>query len=225
MAIDYSCDGCGKMSPGEYGRIRIDGVANCPGDITVTEDIRVDGVMNIKGGMIAKGEVRIDGVLRCDGALTAEKLLLVDGVADFYADVRAEKAEIDGAARIHGGRLEADEILCDGALSVDGEISADVINAEGYIQAEQIVGDKVTIGSHPSFFRKLTGVTLNSSAIKLIEATTVSLRLVKADTVNGRDIEIGEGCEIENLDCSGTLTIHRSARVKNITGDHTRVEK
>jgi hypothetical protein len=60
------------------------------------------------------------------------------------------------------------------------------------------------------------------SDVKLIEATTIDLSGVSAETVNGKDIIIGPNCKIDHIDCSGTLSIDRSSSVGNITGDYTK---
>jgi hypothetical protein len=56
----------------------------------------------------------------------------------------------------------------------------------------------------------------------MIEATTIELSGVRADVVNGRDIKIGPNCQIENIDCSGILSVDPSSYVRNITGEYTK---
>ncbi|MDR2105778.1 MAG: hypothetical protein LBP24_00005, partial [Coriobacteriales bacterium] len=121
---------------------------------------------------------------------------------------------------IGGDRLEADEIVCDGVLSIKGQISADSIRADGFINATEIVGDSITIGSNrASIFFKVF-VRLREAAgrpefsvVDLIEATTVRLRGVKAREVNGHDVVIGENCEIDRVTASGKLEISPWAKV------------
>lgn len=107
-------------------------------------------------------------------------------------------------------------------IKTGGEISADKINAEGCIDADEIVGDNIRILSHWHTPRLLNFINRFTSKVRVIEATTIELSGVKAETVNGRDIKIGPDCKIENIDCSGTLSVDSGSIVHNITGQYTR---
>ena len=195
-----SFDGVGKITGGEYDDVKIDGVCDCNGDIKAEQ-------------------MNINGVFHCYGSLEA-KTILCDGVAEFKAYVKAGKLDVDGVFNVkNGSKIEADEIACDGVIKVNGEISADIINADGYISAKEIVGDKITIKSRTNFLSDF--FTRKFSDIELIEATTVHLSGVKAQSVNGKEVFIGPKCKIENIHCNGTLFVDKSAIVKNITGDYT----
>jgi cytoskeletal protein CcmA (bactofilin family) len=196
-------DGMGTVTGGEYGNVSIDGMGKCTGDLSAET-------------------VSIDGMFRCSGKLTAKKLHC-DGMATFFGDIKAENVEIDGMITVAGeSRMEAAEIVCDGYIKLGGEISADVIKADGYISAREITGDNIYIHSRGHRFFGL--FHRPHSHIELIEATTVELRGVVAQTVNGRDVTINSGCTIENLDCSGTLYISSGSRVRNISGNFSRKE-
>ncbi|MDR3304978.1 MAG: hypothetical protein LBS85_02955 [Clostridiales Family XIII bacterium] len=202
-------EGVVTMVGGEYGNLKIDGVVTINGDLGA-QDLDIDGVCTVNGGLSAKG-------FSCDGVLTVQ------------GSVRAETIDIDGVVTVDGAKLEADKIVCDGVLTVKGEISADVIEADGSINAHEIVGDSITIKSY--WKKGLTKVLFNIakktrfrfSEIELIEATTVNLRNVRAKSVNGHDVTIGKNCDIERLDCSGTLKLDETAVVKEITGGYTRI--
>lgn len=196
---DYRMEGIAKINGGEFGIITVDGVGTCTGDLKAES-------------------VRINGVFKCQGTLEAGTIKS-DGTADFDSNIRAGKVSVDGILNAKGdSKIEADEIVCNGVIRAE-EISADIIKADGVIHAKEITGDKIFINScgHliPKFFMK------RFSHIDLIEATDIELNGVVAKSVNGKDIRIGPNCEIENLDCSGTLTIDKKSIVKNITGDYT----
>lgn len=196
-----SFEGVGKMNGGEYSAVNVDGVCSCVGNIKAES-------------------IDIDGVFKCSGTIETD-LLDCDGTAEFKSNIKAKRIEVDGVITVKGGtKIEASEIICDGVIKIDGEISADIIHADGFINAREIVGDQVTIksriGAIASMFTKW-----NYSTVDLIEATTISLRGVAAKFVNGKDITIGPRCKIDNLDCSGTLYIDKSAVVNNITGNYT----
>lgn len=208
----------------------VDGWATCEKDIQ-TEKIKIDGRLQCSGTVTAK-ELLCDGLTSCEKDVKADRIqidgkwkcqgsaeigqLSCDGMAEVKGSIQAEKVDNDGILKAKS--VEASEVQCDGAIIVEEQVSADVVNADGFVSAKEVVGDSITIKSKKSrivwFFMKA------DSKIGLIEATTIHLRGVHAGTVNGRDIVIEAGCEIEELDCSGTLRIAPGAKVKHITGEY-----
>ena len=200
---DLTIDGMGKIDGGEYGTLKVDGMATCSGNLSAETAI-VDGMFTGKGDVAA-------GTLSCDG------------MAKIRGNVKAGKLEVNGMLKLDGGKLEADEVSCDGMIKIRGEISADVIKADGCINAEEITGDSIYVRSHRHFF--VPFFRRAGSCIKLIEATTVELKGVVAESVNGKDVRIGRGCRIDSVDCSGTLMISPWARVGKVTGDYATVRE
>ncbi len=199
---DFHIEGIGKINGGEFGNITVEGVGNCYGDLKA--DI-----------------VRIEGVFSCKGGFDVN-LLDCEGVADFFSDIRAKKIVVEGVLNAKKEvKIEAEEIICEGVIKAGGEVSADVVHAEGCITADEIFGDKIFIDSyhHPRFVSRI--LRRWRSEVRLIEATTIDLRGVSASSVNGKDITIGPDCRIENIDCNGTLYIDKSSYVRNITGEYT----
>lgn len=203
---DFRMEGISKISGGEFGKIKIEGVGTCSNHIKANE-------------------LNVEGVFNCTGVVEAD-YFYCGGVANFKADIRAKKISVEGViSEAAGTKIEAGQIVCDGVIKTGGEISADFVNAEGCIEADEIVGDRVIINSH-SHARKLVQLfnRIHSKA-RLIEATTIEISGVTADTVNGSDITIGPNCTIENIDCSGVLSIDRSSFVRNITGNYMMRDK
>jgi len=211
--------GIGNIFGGEYEKIKIEGVSKCKGDIKA--DV-----------------VDIEGVFKSKGKIQAKELLL-EGVGEFDKDVDSGKISINGVFRMKGNaKVRADEIVCEGVLVSGAEVSADIINIDGCVQATEITGDDVKILSRKkSFLHKVpfdltkvfgdywfTNKNQNSS-VDLVEATTIELRGVKAKEVNGENITIGVNCDIETVDCSQTLYLHPSSRIGKITGGAVPVYK
>jgi cytoskeletal protein CcmA (bactofilin family) len=196
---DYRMEGICKINGGEFGTMTVDGIGTCTGDLKVES-------------------ICINGVFKCQGAVEAGTLKS-DGTADFDSSIRAGKIHVDGVLNVKGDtKIEAEEVVCNGVIRAE-EICADIVRADGAINAREITGDRIRINSCAPliarfFMRKF-------SHIDLIEATQVELTGVIAKSVNGKDIRIGPNCEIENLDCNGTLFIDRKSSVKNITGNYT----
>lgn len=199
---DFSLEGIGKLSGGEYHNLTVEGVGTCSDDIKA-DDIRVEGVFNCSGKLDA-------GYFSCEG------------VADFKSNIRAKRMEVQGVLTVRGGKIEADEITCEGVIKAYGEISAEILRADGCINASEIVGDRIVINYHHTWSHFMRIFKRDHSNVKVIEATSVELSGVIADTVNGRDVTIGPDCIIKNLDCNGTLAIDKSSVVHNITGTYTK---
>ncbi len=196
---DYRMEGICKIGGGEFGSMTVDGVGTCTGDIKAES-------------------IRINGVFKCQGAVEAGTIKS-DGTADFDSNIRAGKINVDGVLNAKGdAKIEAEEIVCNGVIRAE-EISADMIRADGVINAKEITGDNISINSCAHLFAKF--FLKRFSHIDLIEATRIELNGVVAKTVNGKDVRIGPSCEIENLDCSGTLFIDKKSNVKNLTGEYT----
>ena len=205
----------------DSGRSNIDGVVTFPGG--KYDELKVSGVCTAEGSIEANS-LDVDGVFTAKGDVYADRLDC-DGVTTIEGNLRARKADIDGVTTVNGDKVEADHIICDGVLTAKNQISADVIEADGFINAKEIVGDRIVIKS----FRKSTFFNLflkikqalndpDFSKIDLIEATTIELRGVRAKAVNGQDIIIGSACIIDRVDCSGKLTIDPDAQVAEIVG-------
>ena len=201
---DIRIDGKGTIAGGEYGAIKVNGFAQSEGDVRAAS-VDVDGTMNCRGSLTAD-------LLDCDGAMKIE------------ADLRVKKMMVDGMLRVTSGReIEAEELFCDGSLHIDGQISADKMVVNGLIRAREIVGDQITISSSVGRLARL--FIHNGSKADLIEATTIRLSGVTAKAVNGQDIVVGPFCEIDSLDCSGTLSVDPTATSQRATGSFVRNDR
>ncbi len=230
---DMKVNGAQTISGGEYGNIRINGAGECTGSLTAqmldvngsfkvqgalqSSTLKVDGMMRVAGNVTAE-QVDVDGSLKCEGMMQTGKLDC-DGMVKVGGDCKAQTMDVDGMLKIRGGKLEADIIHCDGMIDIEhGQVSADTVEADGAIKAREIVGDRIRILSRGG---KLLRFFMRVSEVELIEATSVHLRGVHAKHVNGMEVHIGEKCEIDRVDCSGTLYVHPSAKVGEMTGEYT----
>lgn len=210
-------DGIGSIMGGEYEQVSISGVGTSKGDITVKE-LEISGVFKGKG-MVKAGRIHCEGV------------------GEFSENIRANNIYIDGVMKVSNrAKLEAEEVVCDGCLTINSELSTDKLVVDGFIKAKEIFGEVIIINSvkgNKGLGKKFTGVFLvgigdlftgikgfnnGGSQVDLIEATNITLRNVRAKQVNGANITIGENCVIENVDCTGSLRVHNTAIVRNITG-------
>ncbi len=201
---NFNMGGIGKINGGQYDNMNIEGVSSCSSDIKAQN-------------------IHIEGVFTCSGEVQAETLYC-EGVCDFKANIRTNTLTVEGVLNEkEGTKIEAQRIDCDGVIRTNGEIYADVLNANGCVTAKEIYGDQIKINTHVSFSRFKKFINSVKSEIKLIEATTVELSGVMVDTINAQDIKIGPNCRVDSIDCNGTLSIDSSSTVKSITGNYTKL--
>lgn len=201
--------------------ITIKGANNfCGGEF---DHVFLSGFTKMNNNLVAKS-LRTEGVFKANGEIFTEEFSC-SGVANITGHIKATHSNIDGTMKLKGEKFESEKIICSGVLSVEGEINADNICSEGVINAYAVYGDFVTINSVKNsivdFFENIF-FNFHTSKIGLIEATTVSVIRVKCNNINGHDITIGKGCVVKNIYCDGSLYIHPTARVENISGDYIR---
>lgn len=233
---DMKISGSGSVPAGEYGLVSVSGSAKFTGPVKA-ERVKISGSGRGCAALDA-GEMGVSGSFRCDGALACASLRVsgslkcagpfhggavsCSGSMEAGGDVAVSRLDVSGVFTVkEGTKIEADEIHCSGSIKIDGQISADKVVARGFVEAREVVGDSVSIRSQLTHAYLAVLFPKLSSRVGLIEATTVELRGVTAETVNGRDVTIGPGCTIERLDCSGTLSIDPTASITTITGSYT----
>jgi len=224
---------CAKANPysnsgtNSYNSIinNLDGVGTVAGG-SFANAIKVQGVYTFTGSVQSTG-MQVSGVTTIEGDLVTQPFEC-SGVTTIKGNLKATSINVSGVVSVGGNKIEADHISCDGVLRVKGQVSADTVDAEGFINAQEIVGDSISIHSYrKSFFFQLFMKVKEAfsggdfSEVDLIEATTVYLRGVRAKQVNGHNVRIGPNCQIDVLDCSGTLVLDASAQVGSLTGNYS----
>ncbi len=233
---DLKChiEGIQTIKGGEFHSVKVSGVVTINGDV-ITNKMRLEGVSTVKG-VVKAASLHVNGVTNISNEIISNEVK-VEAVMNLSGNLKAKKLDIQGVIRSRGDKVEAESITCKGMLDFGGEISADFVKAEGIIRADEICGDEIWIESvsiEPyqwikKGIRSLIGLDdggkENFSQVDLIEGTTITLKNVRAKEVNGHNITIGDNCTIDRVDCNGTLCVSRSATIKEITGEHTFVEK
>jgi cytoskeletal protein CcmA (bactofilin family) len=216
MMNNLIIDGVSTVSGGSYNLVDIDGVCTINGDLKA-DRIDIDGVTTINGSL-GGGDLDVNGTTTIRGGVDV-KQIDIDGVCTIEGNLRIQTGSIDGCVSVKGSRAEAEAIHCDGYLKVNGELNAEVVEADGYIDAREIVGERIVIRSRSNKFANfIRRFKINLGTFDFIEATQVDLTNVRAKVVHGKNIVIGKKCNIDTIDCSGTLSIAPSATVKEITG-------
>lgn len=202
----FNLGGISNIRGGQYDSINLEGICSCTDNITAEK-------------------MQVKGVFTCSGQVQAG-YLLCEGVSEFKSNIRAKKMVVTGVINNkEGTKIEAEEIECEGVIKTKGEISADNLRAKGAVCAREIYGDKIIINTRYAFNKVRRFFNSEKSDVRLIEATTVELSGVTADTVNGKYIVIGPDCKINHIDCCGTLSVDITSTVGNITGEYESKDK
>ena len=188
---------------------KIEGISNFPGG--KFEELELDGICTINGEIEAD-RISIKGIINANGDIISKGALSCDGMMTLQGSMKASEINIQGVVNMKGAKIQAEKVNCTGVISSDAEVLADEIVVEGVIRAREIYGENVGISMKTKAY--LFGK--DRPFAETIEATNVWLKGVKAKNVSGENVKIGAKCVIENVDCSGELTIDKKAKVKNI---------
>ena len=195
---------------------KIGGVSTVGGGIY--EELVVHGVVTVNGDLEAQS-MDVDGVVTVDGKLESKSFIKINGVVTVNGNLRAQFVDVDGVVNI-ASNVEADHVRIGGVVSSKAQISADLVEGNGVISAEEIVGEKVIL--HCEHKRRhlfsLGRKDRDKPRVGTIEATEIDVDGIRVENLNGHNIVIGPQCVVENVDCSGTLSIAPEAQVKNING-------
>jgi cytoskeletal protein CcmA (bactofilin family) len=220
--------GSGRMPGGfKVGRIRSSGSFTIGGDIEADE-MDFSGSASVMGNVYAKrltasgsfkaeggavGEsMRFSGSCRLGGDVQLEGSLVAHGSLTVSGDVSAEnQVELGGSFDINGklttGTFKAE--LSHSRSHVEKGIQADNVDVRKRSEAEGLV-----IFGFPVFGRRFREGEL--SATDIVGREKVYLENVYCDNVTGRDVVIGEGCEVRGrIRYSDAVEVHPKARVMN----------
>ena len=225
----------------ECREFHISGAASGNGNVTVSEELHVSGSMKMKGNISCQGEIHVSGSLVTDGDLTGPAEVHISGGGKCrnlsgsevkvsgsvnVAQIHAEKAKLSGGFHVEGD-VEAEEVKITGGGNIGGLLNADTItinvgHREGSARIGGIGGGKVIVK------RSESGLTLFGIALSMrpsgkgslvtdtIEADEVDLVSTRARIVRGNTIRIGEGCEIDRIEYSGSIEHAPSAVIREI---------
>lgn len=151
------------------------------------------------------------GATKILGSLEAPEIS-VSGGMNIGKDLVTEVAKFSGSLEV-GGKCSAKELHVSGAIDVGGELLVDTLELElsGNSTLQEVYGDEITI-------TKDFGFGFGSSkraTVELMEATKISLEYTTCKKVSGDVVHIGEGCNIDTVEYTKSLEVHKKAKVKN----------
>lgn len=199
---DIKLDGISKINGGEYA--------------TVT----VAGITQIKGNLIAQS-FSVDGTCKITGNTTTDELFC-NGIAEISGSLKSINIKVEGMLIVTGENIDATTLVCSGTIKAKNHIHSKVLASSGIITAKKVAGNRITVKSQPNKIMKLFFPP--ASKIDIIKADHIELSGVKSQKVFGQDIIIGPYCEIEDIECSGTLKVNKRSTVNNIIGDYSLID-
>lgn len=210
---EFECNGKGKLVGDLKAReIEVDGNCKILGKIT-SDELEVHGVSKIDG-YSKINEIDVDGrIVFCD-ELEANGVN-VDGECKVFENIQANKLNVNGFLSA-GKNCESKLFATNGKLNINGRLTAETIDVKLFWDSKvnEISGHKVVIGRVDKFLVKLISKIIRPSLeVDTIEAEDIHISLTKAKVVRGKDITIGDGCEIDLVEYKGNLICSKKAKV------------
>lgn len=227
-----SISGSSSFSGGTYDAIQISGSGKCAEPFTANS-VRVSGSSSL--ATVEAGEMRISGSAKFSGRVSAEKMS-VSGVCKIEEDCEAANLQLSGSmyarkglrgtngsvsGSIHvDGDMEFEQLTISGAAEVSGLMNAEslTIHLGGSCEIGEIGGSEIFVDvppRHAGFLAKLLGgFAVPTLKCWTIEGERIRLENTTCDTVRGKNVVIGPGCEIGLVEYSDELTVDPDSRVQ-----------
>ena len=230
-----SVAGSGKISSGVYESVRIIGAGKIDGDVEA-KTISTAGSCEIEGSAKAE-KLRTAGACEVTGSITAGEMKTA-GDCSVEGDVKADLFKCAGSQRIGGWLsakyvgiagvcrigedVEADKFIFKGSFRIAGLLSADEIDIclRGKCRVREIGGERISVRRKiGGWFTEIIKPTIHAPGprileTELIEEDEILLEWTMAKTVRGKQVVIGEGCEIERVEYCESLEVDESAKVE-----------
>ena len=227
-----SISGSSSFSGGTYDAIQISGSGKCAEPFTANS-VRVSGSSSL--ATVEAGEMRISGSAKFSGRVSTEKMS-VSGVCKIEEDCEAANLHLSGSmyarkglrgtnGSVSGsiyvdGDMEFEQLTISGAAEVSGLMNAEslTIHLGGSCEIGEIGGSEIFVDvppRHAGFLAKLLGgFAVPTLKCGTIEGESIRLENTVCDTVRGKNVVIGPGCEIGLVEYSGELTVNPNSRVQ-----------
>lgn len=228
--------GSGSLPGGDYNEgIHISGSGKVKGNTSCTE-FSISGSGKVEGDLHCTGKVKISGSGTIEGNVDTVEFS-VAGSGKVNGLLRGDKCTVSGS--FHAGSVSAGNLHVGGSMKSDGDVSAENavvrggISAGGLINAEKLdvefdsTSDADSIGGsqisirkkNPTggFIGKLFGkkesgyFNVNGS----IEGDVIYIEYTIAESVVGREVNIGPGCKIKNVSYTDSIKISDDAEVES----------
>ncbi|MBB6715029.1 hypothetical protein [Clostridium gasigenes] len=226
---NINISGVGTLDGGEYDKIILSGATKimsyakgnkiiASGSCTSFANleggyINISGAMKSEGGLISSDLIQISGSTKVD--FIKATTLNISGTTKVNNDCTFDKVRISGNLNIDGS-CEGRDFKASARLVIGKLLSADIveINIEGKSSISEIGGEKITIRKGLSLLGfSIFPILKKELSCDSIEGDTIYLENTICKVVRGKNIIIGEGCNINKIEYSGTLTVDKRSEV------------
>ncbi|MBE6051649.1 MAG: polymer-forming cytoskeletal protein [Clostridium sp.] len=193
--------------------VKVEGIGKVKGGIY--KNINLEGISNILDNVEAN-DIHAEGTLKVNGSISCENISC-EGMGKFKGNVEVRNhISFEGIMQVLGN-IQAKTILVEGVMNSNGLINADAVSMEisRSCNLNEIGGSSIKISSN-SFHKRFWINRKVKISCKIIEGDNIYLDNVNCDVVRGKNITIGKGCNIANIECSGNLDINKESKVINI---------
>lgn len=229
MENNLTVHGSGSYGGGTYGNVKINGEATISGDLDCNR-YKILGTSTVKGNTKTK-ELIIMGESKLDGDVDVNRAKIY-GQCNIHGDTTIQENHLKGILQIDGkyrgniadikgelivkGNVEVENFTSSGTFKINGLLNAEEIHINPRFSksyAKEIGGEKISIRKKSElgnlFLRQHGKVEAD-----VIEGDNIYLEHTTANIVRGTHVEIGAGCNIQVVECSGTYKEVKNTTVK-----------
>jgi len=183
-------------------------------------ETRVVGSLSVAGSLDSD-EVRIVGNVETNNDLKSKNLVSKGGI-DVKGKVISDYIRLIGYTMIKKS-CEAETFKSQGQLTIDGLLNAENVDMRihGVCRVSEIGGEKITVKRGHDLFEKFfksfipfTDFHRYKLVVSSIEGDEIRLEYTKAKVVRGKNVVIGDGCEIDLVEYETALRTHGKAVIK-----------
>jgi len=221
---DLKISGTGTSSGGVYNNVSISGSGEISSDIEC-DKFTISGSGHLGGSLKAKA-ITISGSAKIDGNAECKERLKISGSSKLGGDVKCGEFKVSGDSHISKS-LSADHVYISGSVKISGDCNAEEFTTEGGFniggllnagvidlhlhpwgsRAKEIGGERIYVkrSIYGRFLKAFIFHNKYSLETGTIEGDDIYLEGTKAQVVRGTNIKIGEGCEIDLVEYTGTF--------------------
>ncbi|MCL2866007.1 MAG: hypothetical protein FWE25_10755 [Lachnospiraceae bacterium] len=170
------------------------------------------GMAELNGNTVmSKAKITGQCVVNGNAEIEENKLL---GSLEIKGDYKGNSATIKGELAVEGN-VEVESFNSSGRFKIDGLLNGEEISINPRFAssfAKEIGGEKITICRKAEISLPFT--SQGRVETEAIEGNEIYLEYTVAKVVRGTNIEIGPGCEIDLVECSGTYQVDETSVVK-----------
>ena len=212
--------GSGKVSGTLNCRsIGVSGSGKFLGDVFCDGKTHVSGVADFEGGTDC-GELHVSGVARFDKSLKCRNMH-ISGVCKVEGDIDGVDMGISGVCKT-GSNMSGENVRISGAVNIGGLLNAENIdiklnNSNSYVGEIGCTTLRVIPQGNAGGVFKIFGMTFGNSGsltCTTIEGDDILLCNTIADTVRGKSVRIGPGCEIKRVEYSESIEFDGESKVR-----------